>query len=243
MALTSRQGTVFDRAYRDFLIKWEQKDEWSFFELTGCPGDLLVHLFHLAELAKQKELASSMECLMFNMTPIESIERKVIEWKNEMILQVVEYDSEAEEEDEKQIHDQQDRYHCAEAWRYSLFIYIERVFKWDRQQRRPFSMARFARITLDHVRSCRRTSQTQKQLLLPVFLAGSETTDADMRRFVKGYCKHWAEKSRYNMFDSASLLLDEIWMASPSQWWGAFIDYKTMASKGPLETVTQFLFG
>lgn len=243
MALISRQGTVFDRAYRDFLIKWEQKDEWSFFELTGCPGDLLVHLFYLVELAKQKELASSMEWLMFNMTPIESIERKVIEWKNEMTLQVVEYDREAEEEDEKQLHDQQDRYHCAEAWRYSLLIYIERVFKWDRKQRRPFSIARFARTTLDHVRSCRQTSQTQKQLLLPVFLAGSETTDADMRRFVKGYCKHWAEKSRYNMFDSASLLLDEIWMASPSQWWGAFIDDKTTASKGPLETVTQFLFG
>lgn len=235
LALISRQGTIFDRFYRDFLIKWEQKDEWSFFELTGCPGDLLVHLFCLAELAKQKELASSMEWLTFNMTPIENIERKVIEWQNEMAPQIL--------EDEEQIHDQQDRYHCAEAWRYSLLVYIERVFKWDRKQRRPFSIARFARTTLDHVRSCRRTSQTQKQLLLPVFLAGSETTDADMRRFVKGYCKHWAEKSRYNMFDSASLLLDEIWMASPSQWWGAFIDDKTTASKGPLETVTQFLFG
>lgn len=244
LALISRQGTVFDQTYRDFLIKWEQKDEWSFFELTGCPGDLLVHLFYLAELAKQKELASSMEWLTFNMTPIKSIERKVIEWKNEMIPHVVENDHQDEQEEEKQIHDHQDRYHCAEAWRYSLLIYVERVFKWDRQQRRrPYSIAQLVRTTLDHVRSCCRTSQTQKQLLLPVFLAGSETTDADMRRLVKGYCKHWAEKSRYGMFYSASLLLDEIWMASPSQWWGAVIDQKTRISTGPSQMVTQFLFG
>lgn len=178
------------------------------------------------------------------MTPIESIERKVIKWKNEMTPQFVEYGHEPEEEYEKQIHDQQDRYHCAEAWRYALLIYVERVFKWNRQQQcRPCSIAQLVRETLDHVRSCRRTSQTQKQLLLPVFLAGSETTDADMRRLVKGYCKHWAEESRYNMFDSVSLLLDEIWVASPSQWWGATIDGKTRTSTRPSQTVTQFLFG
>ena len=225
LALISRQGTIFDQAYRDFLIKWEQKDEWSFFDLTGCPGNLIVHLFHLAGLAEQKELASSREWLIFNMTPIESIERKVIEWKNEMAPQFVEYDHEPEEEYEKQIHDQHDRYHCSEAWRYALLIYVKRVFRWNRQQQhRPCPIAQFVRETLDHVRSCRRTSQTQKQLLLPVFLAGSEMTDADMRGLMKGYCKHWAEESRYNMFNSASLLLDEIWMASSSQWWGAAID-------------------
>lgn len=244
MALISRQGMVFDRAYLDFLIKWERHDEWSFFALTGCPGELLIHLFHLADLAKQKEIASSMEWLTFNMTPIISIEREIIEWKNEILPGPFEDDFDNAEfyaGDENYVNDQQDRYHCAEAWRYTLLIYIKRVFKWNRQKGHSCPMARLVRTTLDHVRSCRQTSQTQKQLLLPVFLAGSETSDADMQGFAKSYCKHWAEKSQYNMFNSALSLLDEIWMAS--QWWGFVIYNKTKATAGPGQMVTQFLFG
>jgi hypothetical protein len=86
-------------------------------------------------------------------------------------------------------------------------------------------VARLVRKTLDHIRCCRRTSQTQKQLLLPAFLAGSETSDEDMRDFVKGFCSYWADKSRYSMFSSVPLLLDEIW--STGKWWGAVIDSKT----------------
>ncbi|KAI9927546.1 hypothetical protein MW887_003164 [Aspergillus wentii] len=192
LALVSRQGPIIDQAYLKFLVKWEEQDEWSFFDLTGCPGELLVHLFHLAELAKQKEMSCTMEWLTFNMTPIIAIEQKIMNWTNNHVLPSNDTDTDSEET----FHAHQDRHHCAEAWRYTLLIYIERVFKWERQQHRPRCMPRLVRMTLDHVRSCRRTSQTQKQLLLPVFLAGSETADKDMQGFVKDYCRYWGEKIR-----------------------------------------------
>jgi hypothetical protein len=112
---------------------------------------------------------------------------------------------------EEQFNSRQDRYHCTEAWRYALLIYIERAFRWDRKCPRPLNLKWLVRKTLDHVRCCRRMSQTQKQLLLPVFLAGSETTDQEMRHFTRKYCQWWVTRSRYNMFNSVSSLLEEIW--------------------------------
>jgi hypothetical protein len=99
------------------------------------------------------------------------------------------------------------------------------------------------RKTLDHIRCCRRSSQTQKQLLLPVFLAGSETSDEDMRVFVKRYCAYWAEKSRYSMFNSVPTLLDEIW--STGNWWGRVINNTATGttSDGRAKSTTQLLLG
>ncbi|KAJ5971530.1 uncharacterized protein N7479_001448 [Penicillium vulpinum] len=230
-----------DQAYLDFLVRWEKQDEWSFFDLTGCPRELLVHLFQLAELAKQCEIALSMKWLTFNMTPIQKIEHELIAWKNDADSSSSSDNSNlTEEEAIKQLHEQQDRYHCAEAWRYALLLYLEYIFKSDRK-RRSIGVSRLARKTIDHIRCCRRTSQTQKQLLIPVFLAGSETSDEDMRHFVKEYCSYWGEKSRYSMFNSVPVLFDEIWASG--KWWGAVIDSKTRPGPGHGQGTTQLLFG
>lgn len=228
-----------DRSYLQFLTKWEKHDKWSFFDLTGCPGDLLVHLFHLAEMAGQSEVARSMEWLSFNIAPVMTVERKLVEWINEFSSLDEDDPDLPDSEIEKQFHEQQDRYYCAEAWRHTLLLYVESVFKSDRQTR-SLAINQLVRKTIDSIRCCRRTSQTQKQLLLPVFLAGCETSDEDMRSFVKDYCLYWGEKSRYGMFTSASVLLDEIW--ATGKWWGDFIDSKT---KGPSygQGRTQLLFG
>ncbi|CAI7632592.1 unnamed protein product [Penicillium crustosum] len=241
LALISRQSPIMDQAYLDFLVRWEKQDEWSFFDLTGCPQQLLVHLFQLSELAKQCEVALSMKWLTFNMTPITKIEHELIEWKNDTDSPSSDDDSDLTEEDAiKQFHEQQDRYHCAEAWRYALLLYLEYIFKGDRQ-RRSICVTRLVRKTIDHIRCCRRTSQTQKQLLIPVFLAGSETSDDDMRHFVKEYCAYWGEKSRYSMFNSVPVLFDEIW--ATGKWWGAVIDSKTRPSSGHGQGAMQLLFG
>lgn len=241
LALISRQSPIMDQTYLDFLVRWEEQDEWSFFDLTGCPRELLVHLFELAELAKQCEIALFMKWLTFDMTPIKRIENELIGWKNDADSPLSGNNSKLTEEDAiKQLDEQQDRYHCAEAWRYALLLYLEYIFKCDRK-RRSISVNRLVRKTIDHIRCCRRTSQTQKQLLIPVFLAGSETSDEDMRHFVKEYCAYWGEKSRYSMFNSVPVLFDEIWASG--KWWGAVIDSKTRPSSGHGRGTTQLLFG
>lgn len=231
-----------DQSYKEFLVRWEKQDEWSFFDLTGCPRDLFVHLFHLAELAMQSEIALSMEWLSFNIAPVMDIEQGLIQWKNEHELSLWDNEQSLPDEDiEKQYHEQQDRYHCAEAWRCALLLYLERVFKSDRQRRQP-AVHKLVRRVFDHIRCCRRTSQTQKQLLLPIFLAGSETSDEEMRGFTKEYCSYWGQKSRYSMFNSVSLLLDEVW--ATQEWWGAVINSKTKAPKSsPGQLPEQLLFG
>ena len=206
LALISRQGIIIDQSYLDHLMLSQGQDEWSFYDLTGCPGDLFVRLVQLAELAKQRELAACMTWLTFDLSPVIKIEREIQQWQSSLFADaygpnfdsIVEKasDSDAEADIEERFHSKQDRYHCAEAWRYSLLIYIERVFRWDRKCARPLILTWLVRKTLDHVRCCRHTSQTQKQLLLPVFLAGSETTDEEMRRFTRKYCKWWANRSR-----------------------------------------------
>ncbi|KAJ5505204.1 hypothetical protein N7453_004161 [Penicillium expansum] len=175
------------------------------------------------------------------MTPIKRIENELIGWKNDADSPLSGNNSKLTEEDAiKQLDEQQDRYHCAEAWRYALLLYLEYIFKCDRK-RRSISVNRLVRKTIDHIRCCRRTSQTQKQLLIPVFLAGSETSDEDMRHFVKEYCAYWGEKSRYSMFNSVPVLFDEIWASG--KWWGAVIDSKTQPSSGHGQGTTQLLFG
>ncbi|GLA60364.1 hypothetical protein AtubIFM54640_000815 [Aspergillus tubingensis] len=244
LALISRQGTVMHRSYLEFLVRWEKQDEWSFFDLTGCPRDLFAHLFFLTELARQSEIAMSMEWLSFNVAPVMDIEQQLIQWYNKegSFSRHKEQEMDVSDTDiEKQDHEQRDRYHCAEAWRCALLLYIERVFKSDRIKRQP-AINRLSRRTLDHIRCCRRSSQTQKQLLLPIFLAGSETSDEEMRGFVKDYCSYWGDKSRYNMFHSVPALLDEIW--AKKKWWGAVIDSRTKSpTPGMGKAPEQLLFG
>lgn len=207
----------------------------------------------LAELAKQREIAARMAWLSFNLSPITKIEHEIRHWETSHfeaveisdldtiteVLQVVNPEADIEET----LNSKQDRHHCAEAWRYALLIYIKRVLGWDRKSHRPSELTLLVRKTLDHVRSCRRTSQTQKQLLLPVFLAGSETADEEMRRFVREYCRWWATRSRYNMFNSAALLLEEIWERDHEYaWWGSVIDQKTRHGEAG-EAGIQFLLG
>lgn len=247
LALISRQGPIMSQTYLEFLVRWEKEDEWSFFDLTGCPGDLLVHLYELADLAKQNEIASSMKWLSFEMTPVIGTEREIAAWINHLIPPTDADDDQEEEpvpdeQAESRFHEHQDRYHCAEAWRYASLLYIERVFKCNgNRRRRPRPISRLVRLTLDHVRCVRRTSQIQKQLLLPVFLAGSETVDEDMRELVKEYCKYWAEKTRYEMFSTVPALLEDIWAVEG--WWGSVIDGKTKPASPEQMVGMQFLFG
>lgn len=265
--MISRQGARFNPSYFDQLLKNEHVDGWSFYELTGCPTGLVVFLVRLAEMARQKEMAESMEFLTFDMTAVLNVERQLLNWKNSLevdvgsvqidddILNSLEEDAEGQDavsskdKDEDEYCRQRDDYNCIEAWRYALLLYIQRVFRWNRQShRRPSAILPLTCKVLEHSRNCHKTSQVQKQLLLPMFLAGAESRDEAMRNTVREYCLYWGARSRYGMFYSVSSLLAEYWEhqlstnASPV-WWGSFLDLKSRPAKAGDAAPMQFLFG
>lgn len=245
---------TLSRNYYDHLVGKESEDGWSFYDLTGCPGSLILYLLELADLAKQNEIAAMAKWLTMDLTPILQIEAEVKAWQNPFARSMDDnspltgdpepaiFDSENEEiQSEENINDQQDQYHVVEAWRFAILVYVQRVFKWNRGKRPPSLLSVYARRALDHVGSCRRTAQTQKQALLPTFLAGSETRDGELREFASDYCKWWTARSRYNMFHTADTVLKEIWDAGADAWWGSIIDQNSGISGGKLER--QYLFG
>lgn len=240
--------------YFNHLMSKQDIDQWTFFELTGCPDGLMTYLVQLAELAQQREIAATMVWLSFNSSPVDKIERAIKEWQNTYVDDIGSqslsetqdhtstcYDANYEDE----CNARADQYHCSEAWRQALLIYIQRVFRWDRISNVSGSLMIRARKTLDHVRCCRYSSQTQKQVLLPVFLAGGEIADEEMRQCVRSYCNWWAERSRYKMFCSVPELLEKVWSTDRSTnsavWWGSVIDRKSGLSNQ--QDDFQYLFG
>ena len=227
----------------------------------------MVLLVRLAEMARQKEVADSMEFLSFDMTAVFDIERQLLEWKSSLRVEVGSAQlhgditdlldevldgpspGTSEDEDEGAYCRQRDDYHCMEAWRYALLLYIQRVFRWNRRSnRRPRAILPLTCKVLEHSRNCRKTSQVQKQLLLPIFLTGAEARDEAMRNTVRSYCLWWGVRSRYGMFNSVSSLLEEYWASDPSKdanplWWGPFLDQKSQIGKAGGATALQFLFG
>ncbi|KIW81559.1 hypothetical protein Z517_04585 [Fonsecaea pedrosoi CBS 271.37] len=266
LAMISRQGTRFNSSYLEHLFENEGNDGWSFYELTGCPTELMKLLVQLTRMAREKEIAASMEFLNFDMAAVLNIERQLLEWKNALEVETEprhhhgglphledgdegangESPCDSESEDDQAYFGQRNNYHCMEAWRYALLLYVQRVFKWDRQShRRPAAILPLIWKVLEHSRSCHETSQAQKQLLIPMFLAGAEARNEAMRDTVRSYCLWWAARSRYGMFCSVSSVLEEYWEQNQSEytsplWWGSFLDMKSHSGR---DGAMQYLFG
>jgi hypothetical protein len=257
LALTTRRGCVLSEdTALSLLGPAGSASESSFYSISGCPRDLFVHMVRLASYARESKLVAGMTCARFDMGPVLEIARAIRTWQNPRFTAAADEEclgSEEEEAEEgadqlEQMEARQykeDLYHCAEAWRYALLVYIERVFK-VRDTGNPRAsplIGLLARRTLTHVASCRRASMLQKQLLLPVFLSGCETVDEDLRTQARMYCQWWNDKSRYDMFLTAGGLLEEIWGAEDQRvWWGSVLDQK--AREGGKPSVSkQYLFG
>lgn len=204
-------------------------------------------MFQLSTYANEFELASHMSCVTFDMDPVMLVEKAVKTWRglqcdnsdvNIMQMGAADLPSDSNEDPVQSANYMQDLYHCAEAWRYALLLYIERVFKWRLDKASMACISLFARRALTNVLSCRRGAMIQKQLLLPVFLAACETADEDMRAEARKYCRWWNEKTRYGMFITTIDLLEEVWAVAddPESWWGSVLDRRSDSSR-------QFLFG
>lgn len=286
--MISRKKLVFDASYVEYLLEKEKNDLWSFYDLTGCPAEMIKWMIVLSELASEFEIASTMKWVTFDLNPVLAIESQLNAWTSNVrpkssarqYTSAPSHDSgiardagassslpematatNGEEENEEEVNLADDQRHCVEAWRQALLIYIRRVFKigqtspaaiagiqndkvsregsqrlpWGEQLWRgpqnasgrhdrhskdcshqapeigrvPFFT--LVRYTINEIRCVRPSSQIQKQLLLPAFIAGSETSDPESRRFLCAYCDWWSNRSRYKMFDTVHKLLRQVW--------------------------------
>ena len=233
VALLARTECVLPYTYLEAVLRYEGRQPWTFFELNGCPRELFVPMTQLANLSTRTE--SKTVSLLVN-----EIEQSVRKYK---------YPGEglvSGGEDEEAMQMERDRYHCCEGFRYALLIYILRIFTrpdGTREQRTASRISFLSRVCLDHVSACRSTSLIQKQLLFPVFIAGSETRDIAHREFAKEYCRRWYRKFGYQMYMTVLDVMEAVWAEQDAGnegfWWGRELDDRR-AKEGDF---VQFCFG
>lgn len=192
--------------------------------------EIIKHIRELASLAGEKEQISKMRYAKFDTTRVLELERYIQDF-------VPRPNEQEDTQSEEEVHAWHDYYYGANAWKYGLLLYITRVLKWDRCTDPPISViASLSRKTIDSVRCCRPTFMMQKQLLLPVFLAGGELTDPHARKFVIEYFEGWYQWCKYGMFKEAPELLQEIWLQKDCKkgsmqadwiWWGSVIEQRS----------------
>lgn len=226
--------------YFETVSALEDHSYWSFFDLIGCPRELVAALMQLVSLAEENEKASSMRWTRFDLTLVGEIQAFIISWDNPSLVI-------GDDMSEEQMQQQRDRWNCSEAWRYGLLIYITRVFRWDRKTSPPLRLALYARLVLEHVHSCRHTTIVQKQAFLPLFFASCETTDQFSRQSVREYCLYWGRACGYDLFRSAAALLEDVWreqdeLGGDGAWWGSVVDEKQRPYLSHAEPL-QFCFG
>lgn len=255
LALTSRQGCVLPSSIVRGQVDSPESKASPFFSISGCPEDLFRHMIKLSIYAGEYEATLKMTCVKFDMELVLIVERQIRNWSTTEFRGFPDGEKEPVdtpcpdfEDAEESAQYRQDLYHCAEAWRYALLLYIERIFRCNAAERsghngepKLTSLSFLARRTLNNVASCRKSCMVQKQLLLPVFLAGCETNDELLMKEAREYCDWWQEETRYDMFLTAAALLQEVWDTKDTgHWWGSVLDRKTRASAG---VGRQYLFG
>lgn len=242
-ALLSRSECIFSSQYYDFIVRCEVEDGWNMFSISGVPKELFHYLVEIVQLAHEKEQISKMRYAIFDTRRVFELEEKIAAYSQDNLP------PDDTINDDEAIQHWHDCRHGVEAWKYALLLYISRVLKWTRtEDEEPPTVFSLARLTLDSVRSCRSTSMVQKQLLLPVFLAGAESKDAYARRFALDYCDEWSWKCRFHMFQDAATLLKEVWDAQDRQgdastvWWGSVME-EEQRKAAYTENVAEYLFG
>ncbi|KIV79093.1 hypothetical protein PV11_06679 [Exophiala sideris] len=255
VSLLAREDPVFPYSYFEAVLKSEGRQPWTFYELNGCPRELLVPMMQISTLAARDAKST---------TPTETDSISGIVTEIELSIRQYEYSGaglsdlvfEGIDTDENDLHIERDRYHCCEAFRYALLIYILRVFTMrrvlaldddserERERKRVRSRLSFlARIALEHVAACRPDDHIQKQVLFPLFLAGAETRHLAHRDIVREYCARWYGEFGYQMFKTVGDVLEVVWQRQDAgdeiYWWGQELD----ARRAVEGDYVQFCFG
>ncbi|KEF60469.1 uncharacterized protein A1O9_02030 [Exophiala aquamarina CBS 119918] len=237
IALVARSNPVFSSFYYDFALEEHNGATYDIFTISGVPKDLFRYCRELTQIASEKRQISKFKYAVFDMSRVLELEKSIREYPGGGLA------PQGEDGAEELIECWHDYYNAANAWKYALLLYISRVFKWDpTSQIRLSEFTSLSRLVLDSVRCCRPDSPMRKQLLFPVFVAGSESLDSYSRSFVQEFCDTWCKTIRYSLFPDAYSVLQEIWAqrdlnaSDPTVWWGSVIDSKQLDGCG-------FLFG
>lgn len=240
ISLLSRQRGFLSQQYYDFVLGCEC-EEWNFEDLTGIPKSLVSALVEIVQLTQAQNRIVGMKWALFDDWRVREIERDLSDSVS-FLLPDLRIDDEVDTDET--IQHKHDRKACIQAWKFAVRLYIARVFPsssnssgggqqqqhHNHQHQHSAKILSLARQTLDAARSCRSTSVMSKQLLFPIFLAGSETNDAYSRRYVEAYCKCWYAKTRYQLFPDTLQLLTTIWNLRDlgngddhQTWWGSVL--------------------
>jgi hypothetical protein len=232
-------------SYLDTLVESDENDGWSFFALNGCPAEFIVAMARLAKLASIYDKTTKMEWTIFNDLPVRAV---VDDVKGFINVEAISFDDMESLEDDASA--KLNRFYCIEAWRHAILLYVLRVFGPAQNESQIRKIQHLARVILDGVRCIPQTQVIQKQLLLPVFLAGAELGTEWDRSFVRQYCKHWSEASRFYHFESVGELLEDIWKdwslsTRGTYWWGQKIGVKSadVNEDRPHGMVSEILLG
>lgn len=223
--MISRTRPLLPLSYLETLMEYNDDDEWTFFELNGCPIELVMAMARLATLATTYEAVHGMEWVTFDTFPVDQITQHVQYWANDKDTTADSIAQEAIANDDDP-ETRRNAFHCIEAWRHAILLYAYRVFHRPQTPAGLRAITHLSRVVLDHVRCIPDTAIVQKQTLLPVFLAAAEVGDGPTREFVRCYCAHWSATARYSMFGTVATLLERIWadwMVSTREhyWWGS----------------------
>jgi hypothetical protein len=244
-SLTARRKPRLASVFIDLLQAYDESDGWSFITLNGCPTLFVAAMGRLAKLAETYTTSEDPD-QSFDRAELSAILLAVKTFSpDDAAAEPMDLDDDDDDDDGEDAEDpdsMRDRHHCVEAWRHAILLYALRVFhqhpqlhQHQHQQphhpprrqslRRLRQIKHHARVILDSARCIAPQKTFQKQVLLPVFLAGAEVGDAFNREFVARYCDHWRGASRFDQFRGAKELLEVIWEGwSPwtrdTYWWG-----------------------
>ncbi|SLM34267.1 Zn(2)-C6 fungal-type DNA-binding domain [Lasallia pustulata] len=241
IGMISRRGLTFSKSYLDTILACTKEDAHRFFNLTGCPADLVVCMAKLARLASAYEHSQGSEWTALRASRVDDLEATLTAWHNPF------YVASGVSDVQEGLNPARDCYHCVEAWRHALILYIYQVLKRDAVMTSPEVIPSYSRRILGHIHCIKQETVIQKQVLLPLFLAGCEATEKKLRKQAKDFCRVWSQRNGYRMFQDVGDLLEHVWKdrqnsADGRYWWGHTVDqYNTTEPTNPMRS--QFLFG
>jgi hypothetical protein len=224
---------ILSVSYLESILSHGRSDGWDYVDLTGCREEFVIIMVKIAKLVTQHQMAERNEWLSFDMTPVEEVEGVL----RDFVIIPPSYDSNVSEEE---LNMALDRYHCDEAWRNGLILYITRVFRWQsRDDDGPSYVGFLARNIINHARSIRKEVTYQKQILIPMFLAGAEARNEEEMDFLRKYCGWWSRSCGFKQFDDVRRYLEEIWrekglLDMENIWWGTVIERARARAESPL---------
>lgn len=220
LAMISRQAPLLPESYvRSFIKQASAGSDLDFFNLVGCQEDIFGYLSQTVQIAcRLRAGGDAFEIVK----QIQEIEESLLDWKLPLEFNT----SRLRRLTSRQLEYTMNRIHATEAWRWAILLYIQQIFRGGKA-------SEFYRHQIfDHAKCITRNAQDriQKQILLPLFLAGAQTasSEACLRGFVMDLCAYWGIACRFGMFDTVAALLQCIWDKMDSSeepvFWGDVLD-------------------